>query len=257
MRQAFHRTALLATFALGLPTLAQAAVQYYKWTPVTLPVASGASCGNGTPARVFVNRTPMTTKTLVYFEGGGACWNQNSCLGKGKLTEVATDTQNIDLTSDGDDIKLLQITRGWLSQGITHALTAFGGEWSAYDVVGHLHTKKSLELNDSAFSFRWNAFLMDNLLGRQRRMADAIVARYVTDTDTGGWLNAQEAVYVTGSSAMGPMRAGNLPAFAHAEAAQEFVQQRGGRAVPFGAIDVALLRRLAPNLRADHRLHSD
>jgi len=89
------------------------------------------------------------------------------------------------------------------------------------------------------------------------RTADAIVARYVTDTDTGGWLNAQEAVYVTGSSAMGPMRAGNLPAFADAEAAQEFVQQRGGRAVPFGAIDVALLRRLAPNLRADHRLHSD
>lgn len=89
------------------------------------------------------------------------------------------------------------------------------------------------------------------------RTADAIVARYVTDTDTGGWLNAQEAVYVTGSSAMGPMRAGNLPAFADAEAAQEFVQQRGGRAVPFGAIDGALLRRLAPNLRADHRLHSD
>lgn len=89
------------------------------------------------------------------------------------------------------------------------------------------------------------------------RTADAIVARYVTDTDTGGWLNAQEAVYVTASSAMGPMRAGNLPAFVDTEAAQEFVQQRGGRAVPFGAIDVALLRRLAPNLRADHRLHSD
>ncbi|WP_306553474.1 nitrous oxide reductase accessory protein NosL [Acidovorax sp.] len=89
------------------------------------------------------------------------------------------------------------------------------------------------------------------------RTADAIVARYVTDADTGGWLNAQEAVYVTGSSAMGPMRAGNLPAFADAEAAQEFMQQRGGRAVPFSAIDVALLRRLAPNLRADHRLHSD
>ena len=55
------------------------------------------------------------------------------------------------------------------------------------------------------------------------RTADAIVARYVTDADTGGWLNAHEAVYVTGSSAMGPMRAGNLPAFADAEAAQAFV----------------------------------
>ncbi|WP_010461625.1 nitrous oxide reductase accessory protein NosL [Acidovorax radicis] len=88
------------------------------------------------------------------------------------------------------------------------------------------------------------------------RTAEAIVARYVTDTGTGGWLNAQEAVYVTGSSAMGPMRAGNLPAFADAEAALRFAQQRGGRSVPFGAIDAPLLRGLAPNLRADHRRHS-
>lgn len=88
------------------------------------------------------------------------------------------------------------------------------------------------------------------------RTADAIVARYVTDTDTGGWLNAQDAVYVTGSSAMGPMRAGNLPALADAGAALRFVQQRGGRALPFSAIDAPLLRGLAPNLRADHRLHS-
>ncbi|KRB42429.1 hypothetical protein ASD94_00085 [Acidovorax sp. Root70] len=88
------------------------------------------------------------------------------------------------------------------------------------------------------------------------RTPDAIVARYVTDTDTGAWLNAQEAVYVTGSSAMGPMRAGNLPAFADAGAAQRFAQQRGGRAVLFGAIDAPLLRGLAPNLRADHRLHT-
>src|SRR3989344_5979814 len=77
MRQAFQRTALLATLAFGLP------------------VASGASCGNGTPARVFVNRTPMTTKTLVYFEGGGACWNQKSCQGKGKLSEVASNPNGV------------------------------------------------------------------------------------------------------------------------------------------------------------------
>ena len=92
---ALRRPALIASLALSLPMLAQAAVEYYKWTPVTLPAASGASCGNGTPARVFVNRTPMTTKTLVYFEGGGACWNQNGCLGKGKLTEVASNPKGV------------------------------------------------------------------------------------------------------------------------------------------------------------------
>jgi hypothetical protein len=41
---------------------------------------------------------------------------------------VANDTQNIDLTSDSDDLELLQITRGWLSRGISNPLTAFGGE---------------------------------------------------------------------------------------------------------------------------------
>lgn len=88
------------------------------------------------------------------------------------------------------------------------------------------------------------------------RTADSLVGRYVTDTDTGRWLHAQEAVYVAGSSAMGPMRAGNLPAFASTGAAQQFVQQRGGRALAFNAIDAALLRGLAPNLRADHRQHA-
>jgi len=87
------------------------------------------------------------------------------------------------------------------------------------------------------------------------RTPEAIVARYVTDTETGAWRDAQSAVYVAGSSALGPMRAGNLPAFASAEAAQRFVQQRGGRAVPFSAIDAPLLRGLAPNFRADHRQH--
>ena len=88
------------------------------------------------------------------------------------------------------------------------------------------------------------------------RTADSLVARYVTDTATGQWLNAHEAVYVAGSSAMGPMRAGNLPAFASTGAAQQFVQQRGGRALAFNAIEAALLRGLAPNLRADHRQHA-
>lgn len=64
-------------------------------------------------------------------------------------------------------------------------LTAFGADWAGYDLVGHLHTKKSLALNDAAFSFRWNAFLLDNLLGRHLRMADAIVARMLADPGLG------------------------------------------------------------------------
>ncbi|MFO7963509.1 MAG: Calx-beta domain-containing protein [Desulfobacterales bacterium] len=38
------------------------------------------------------------------------------------------ETEDSCVVADGDEIELLRITRGWLSQGITHALTAFGGE---------------------------------------------------------------------------------------------------------------------------------
>jgi copper chaperone NosL len=81
------------------------------------------------------------------------------------------------------------------------------------------------------------------------RTADAIVARYVTDSDTGGWLIAEQAVYVAGSSAMGPMRAGNLPPFGSAYAAQRLVRQRGGRVLGWTEVDAALLQALTP-LRA-------
>ena len=84
------------------------------------------------------------------------------------------------------------------------------------------------------------------------RSADAIVARYVTDAATRQWIAAEQAFYVHGSSALGPMRAGNLPAFANADAAREFTRQRGGRVLAFGDIDAALLRSLAPGSHAGH-----
>lgn len=71
----------LALLAALAPAAASAA--YLQWEAVTLPASTGASCGNGTPYRFFVNKTPFTSKTVVIFEGGGACWDQNACAGKG------------------------------------------------------------------------------------------------------------------------------------------------------------------------------
>ena len=73
--------ALLLTVA---PLLAQAG--YFQWDTVELPASSGASCGNGTPYRFFVNRNPFNKDTVVVYEGGGACWDQKACLGQGKLS---------------------------------------------------------------------------------------------------------------------------------------------------------------------------
>ncbi len=73
--------------ALAFTLLAPCAMAgYFQWDVVELPVSSGAACGDGTPYRFFVNRTPFTTNTVVMYEGGGACWDQDSCLGKGHLS---------------------------------------------------------------------------------------------------------------------------------------------------------------------------
>lgn len=92
------------------------------------------------------------------------------------------------------------------------------------------------------------------------RSAEQIAAHYVTDTAAlaaggkgGAWIDALSAYYVHGSSAKGPMRAGNLPAFASRDAAQAFAGQRGGMVLAFGAMDAALITQLAG--RGGHGQH--
>ncbi|HUG25084.1 pectin acetylesterase-family hydrolase [Piscinibacter sp.] len=79
-----HRRLLAGAAALLLPVFAQAG--FFQWEMVELPASTGASCGNGSPYRFFVNRTPFTRDTVIMYEGGGACWDQKSCLGEGKLS---------------------------------------------------------------------------------------------------------------------------------------------------------------------------
>lgn len=55
---------------------------YDNWQKVDVPVSSGAMCGNGSPYKFFVSRVPDTSNTVLYFEGGGACWDYASCTGQ-------------------------------------------------------------------------------------------------------------------------------------------------------------------------------
>lgn len=84
------------------------------------------------------------------------------------------------------------------------------------------------------------------------RSADDIVAHYVTDATSRAWIDAGSAFYVQGSAARGPMRAGNLPAFATADAAQRFADQRGGVVQAFAAIDPAEVQRLGGQSHPGH-----
>ncbi|MFO1339285.1 MAG: pectin acetylesterase-family hydrolase [Burkholderiaceae bacterium] len=81
---------LIAALALmALAPMAQAA--WFVWETITLPLDSGAACGNGTPYRFFVNRTPLNSHLAITFEGGGACWDQDACEGIGQYSATNPD----------------------------------------------------------------------------------------------------------------------------------------------------------------------
>ncbi|TGD71511.1 hypothetical protein E4634_17815 [Mangrovimicrobium sediminis] len=54
---------------------------YDQWQQVDVPAETGAACGNGTPYKFFVRRVADNNNMLIYFEGGGACWDYPSCSG--------------------------------------------------------------------------------------------------------------------------------------------------------------------------------
>ena len=93
------RTSAQALAATLLTSMAAHAA-YFQWEMVELPASSGATCGNGTPYRFFVNRTPFTSKTVVMFEGGGACWDQGACKGGTLLDAVNPDGVPANYMSD-------------------------------------------------------------------------------------------------------------------------------------------------------------
>lgn len=84
------------------------------------------------------------------------------------------------------------------------------------------------------------------------RRADEIAASFVSDADSGRWLPAGSALYVSGSDASGPMRAGNLPAFASPLAAQRFSAARGGSVLTASQISPPLLQALNGARRHPH-----
>jgi glycosyltransferase involved in cell wall biosynthesis len=54
-----------------------------------------------------------------------------------------------------------------------------------YDIVGHVHTKKTADIADKSIGEGWYRFLLENLLGGQARMADETLARMAAEPGVG------------------------------------------------------------------------
>lgn len=84
------------------------------------------------------------------------------------------------------------------------------------------------------------------------RADSAAAAMHVSDFSGVGWLEARYAHYVKGSSARGPMRGADLPAFGDPDAARAFAAQHGGEVIGFGAIDAGTIATLRDANHAGH-----
>jgi lipopolysaccharide biosynthesis protein len=64
-------------------------------------------------------------------------------------------------------------------------LSAFADEIRSYDIIGHLHSKRSVHLPDPTLGERWREFLWQNLLGGYYPMMDTILNRFAEDEGVG------------------------------------------------------------------------
>lgn len=148
-RSWFRQALVVAALA---PTLS-AHAGYFKWESVELPASSGASCGNGTPYRFFVNRTFLTSKTVVMYEGGGACWTQGACKGESGMLGASN--------PNGVPSNYMTSTSGMAALGLItpftariHPLTSVQTQgWNIVYVpycTGDVHTGNKVNVYDDA-----------------------------------------------------------------------------------------------------------
>jgi Pectinacetylesterase len=144
------RLALWALVATGLwPAVAQAG--YYQWDAVTLPVVTGASCGNGTPYRFFVNRAWRAKDTVVVLEGGGACWDQASCEGTGPLSASNPDGVDTDYMRSSSNAAFGLITPFISRLNVLERVRTQG--WNMVylpNCTGDAHTGNQVQVYDDA-----------------------------------------------------------------------------------------------------------
>lgn len=92
-------------FPLGLPITAPP----LKWTWVDFPAAK---CRDGSATGIGVNLNPLSTKVMIYLQGGGACFNSETCA-KNPSHFDATNFSSLSGGGIGDRTNLQNPVRDW------------------------------------------------------------------------------------------------------------------------------------------------
>lgn len=182
---------LLFTVAIALVALPGAACEDLPPTGDGLPAAPAAGiwipvepggdtiCSRGTPYRFFV-RGGDPAKLMVYFEGGGACWNASTC----SISET--------LSLFRDDVSTFEDFQAALNGGLGGVLDGTAGlAFSDYTIVyvpyctGDIHWGDALAEYSDTLSIEHRGFINTNAA------LDWMYARFANP----------ETVFVSGCSA--------------------------------------------------------
>src|SRR5215510_606390 len=77
--------ALGAAQAIGIEDVVDGG-NTYAWQEIKL---AGTTCGNGSQYKFYVYDNPSSTNLLIEFEGGGACWDYDTCSGRAGILGAA------------------------------------------------------------------------------------------------------------------------------------------------------------------------
>lgn len=81
---------------------------------------------------------------------------------------------------------------------------------------------------------------------------DDVAVSFISDFETGQWIEARNAFFVHGSSVVGPMRDADLPAFTSRNAADALARSHGGKVLTFAEVTPELIQSLSRNLHHRH-----
>ena len=87
-----------------------------------------------------------------------------------------------------------------VGRNIGPLLTGYAEDLSRYDLIGHIHSKKSPHLDDRDFLDSWKGFLFNNIIGGEVPMVDFIINEFSAHPSTGIVFPDDPIVYGWGSN---------------------------------------------------------
>ena len=89
---------------------------------------------------------------------------------------------------------ILKVSGGWnhlikvvpnRGRDVAPFLSGFSQELKSYEIIGHVHAKETIHHSDRGEIERWNAFLLENVLGGRYPMIDFVISCFQKDKSLG------------------------------------------------------------------------